>query len=148
MKRDPQLYLDDILESINLINQYLEDVTEEQFHRSTEKQDSIVRRLEIIGEATKNIPHEITKGCPRMGGYEKNTNANPQYQDGYCVEYTGDGVLNFPQSRSNFYRITVGKSTQDLQPFINKDVIITSGKFVFADKQCIANNICLLADLL
>jgi len=38
MIRDARLYLDDILDSINLINQYLEGVTEEQFHISKEKQ--------------------------------------------------------------------------------------------------------------
>ena len=66
MKRDVRLYLDDILESINLINQYLEGVTEEQFHISTEKQDSIVRRIEIIGEATKIIPIEFKEKNPNI----------------------------------------------------------------------------------
>lgn len=64
MKRDPLLFIDDILESINLINEYLQGVTEEQFHVSIEKQDSIVRRIEIIGEATKNLPDDFKEKYP------------------------------------------------------------------------------------
>lgn len=59
MIRDERLYLDDILESINLIHEYLEGVSENEFHMSREKQDSIVRRIEIIGEATKSISSEL-----------------------------------------------------------------------------------------
>ncbi len=66
MIRDARLYLDDILDSINLINQYLEGVTEEQFHISKEKQDSVVRRIEIIGEATKSVPNEFKEQNPHI----------------------------------------------------------------------------------
>ena len=61
MKKDPIVYLTHILESINLIETYLQGVTEEYFHASIEKQDLVVRRLEIIGEATKNLPDEFRK---------------------------------------------------------------------------------------
>ncbi len=61
MKRDVRLFLDDIFKSIALIETYLQEVTEEYFHTSTEKQDLIVRRLEIIGEATRHIPEEFRK---------------------------------------------------------------------------------------
>ena|SRR5258706_12776608 len=56
MKKDTTIFLNHILESIKLIEAYLKGVTEEYFHMSIEKQDLVVRRLEIIGEATKNIP--------------------------------------------------------------------------------------------
>jgi uncharacterized protein with HEPN domain len=49
------------MESINLIEIYMQGVTEEYFHTSIEKQDLVVRRLEIIGEATKNLPTEFRK---------------------------------------------------------------------------------------
>jgi len=49
------------MESINLIEMYVQGVTEEYFHTSIEKQDLVVRRLEIIGEATKNLPDEFRK---------------------------------------------------------------------------------------
>lgn len=66
MIRDVRLYLDDILASINLIEKYLEGVSDEFFHKSTEKQDLIVRRLEIIGEATRHISDDYRKQHPEI----------------------------------------------------------------------------------
>lgn len=50
------LYIENILESIDKIEEYIGKIKEEDFYRNTQLQDSILRRLEIIGEATKNIP--------------------------------------------------------------------------------------------
>ncbi len=41
-----------------MIQQYLSEVTEEEFFDSQEKQDSVIRRLGIIGEAVKNLPDD------------------------------------------------------------------------------------------
>ena len=66
MKKDPVVFLKHILESINLIETYLRGVTEENFHTSIEKQDLVVRRLEIIGEAVKNLPFDFRKKYPEI----------------------------------------------------------------------------------
>lgn len=42
-----------------MIEKYTEDKTEHDFLGSTQLQDSVIRRIEIIGEAVKNIPDEI-----------------------------------------------------------------------------------------
>lgn len=55
-KRDVGVYLDDILEYVNRIQVSIKGLTEKRFARSVDKQDAIVRRLEVIGEATKRIP--------------------------------------------------------------------------------------------
>lgn len=73
MKKDPKVYLTHILESITLLEKYLKRITQEQFYHSDEKQDLAVRRIEVIGEATKNIPDELKKQYPdipwkRMAG--------------------------------------------------------------------------------
>lgn len=39
-------------------------MTEEEFHRSSEKQDLAVRRIEVIGEATKNLPDIFRNNYP------------------------------------------------------------------------------------
>ncbi len=59
MQRDINLYLDDILESIQKIEDYTQDLTEEQFSRNTETQDAVLRRLAIIGEAVKHLPEDL-----------------------------------------------------------------------------------------
>ena len=61
MRKDPSIFLKHILESIDAIEEYLEQVDEEKFYTSREKQDLIIRRLEIIGEAAKNIPEDFRK---------------------------------------------------------------------------------------
>ena len=59
MKRDYKLFINDIKESIARIEQYLGGVLEEQFMKEEQVQDAVIRRLEIIGEASKNIPRSL-----------------------------------------------------------------------------------------
>ena len=58
-KRKPDVYLQDILESIEHIHRFLDGVSEDEFYKNVEKQDAVLRRLEIIGEAVKHLPEEI-----------------------------------------------------------------------------------------
>lgn len=64
MKRDVRVYFDDTLESIKLIQKYTANVTEDEFGKSVDIQDAVIRRLEIIGEAVKHIPVEMRKKYP------------------------------------------------------------------------------------
>ena len=66
MKKDVRPYLIDILESIEKINEYVKATTEEGFSENTQVQDAIVRRLEIMGEAVKNIPWEFKDKYPEI----------------------------------------------------------------------------------
>ena len=59
MKKDPIVFLKHILECINLIEEYSKNLSKENFKGSTELQDAIIRRLEIIGEAARNLPDEF-----------------------------------------------------------------------------------------
>jgi len=59
MKRDYKLYINDIKESIKQIEEYLKDISEEQFKKDKKLQDAVIRRIEIIGEASRNIPRAL-----------------------------------------------------------------------------------------
>ena len=59
MKRDCKLYINDIRESIKRIEEYLKNVSEEEFREDVKLQDAVIRRLEIIGEASRNIPRAL-----------------------------------------------------------------------------------------
>jgi len=59
MQKDPLIYLDDILFSIELIEKYIVGVTFASFDDSYDVQDKVLRRLEIIAEAAKKLPEEI-----------------------------------------------------------------------------------------
>ncbi len=54
-QRDELVFLEDILECIDKIAEYMNDISENDFERNIEKQDAVIRRIEIIGEATKKI---------------------------------------------------------------------------------------------
>ena len=66
MEKDPKIFLLHILESIANIEDYTADLTKGDFYDSVEKQDAIVRRLEIIGEATRNLPEGFRKSNPEV----------------------------------------------------------------------------------
>jgi len=57
--RDYKLYLKDILESLEKIEEYTLDVDEEKFIVDQKLQDAVIRRIEIIGEASHKIPRSI-----------------------------------------------------------------------------------------
>jgi len=66
MKKDPKIFLAHILESIGEIERNIQNLTEEEFLANTTIQDAIIRRLEIIGEATKNLPEPFKSEHPNI----------------------------------------------------------------------------------
>ncbi len=58
MAREIEVYLNDIFESINLIEDYVKDIDVDEFAGNIQLQDAVVRRFEIIGEAAKQIPDD------------------------------------------------------------------------------------------
>lgn len=65
-KRSPKLYLDDILTSIANVEQYTKELSFEEFVHDRKTIDAVVRNLEIIGEAAKNLPEKITAQYPKI----------------------------------------------------------------------------------
>ncbi|MDQ1240369.1 MAG: hypothetical protein QG577_2555 [Thermodesulfobacteriota bacterium] len=59
MPRDFRLYLDDILEAINQIQTYIAGFDELAFAADRKTQDAVIRNLEIIGEAARNLPATV-----------------------------------------------------------------------------------------
>ncbi len=55
MSKDVKVFIEHILESISLIEAYTSQISKEDFFKSRQIQDAVMRRLEIIGEATKSI---------------------------------------------------------------------------------------------
>lgn len=61
MKKDSGVFLAHILESIENIEKFTKNISREKFLKSVKTQDAVIRRLEIIGEATKNLPRDFRK---------------------------------------------------------------------------------------
>ncbi|NBP67200.1 MAG: DUF86 domain-containing protein [Cytophagia bacterium] len=60
------LFLRDIIESIDRIQEYIKGISASDFSENHEKQDAVIRRIEIIGEAVKNIPPNIREKYPEI----------------------------------------------------------------------------------
>lgn len=58
-KREWRLFIEDILESTGLIESYVSGMDINDFKNDRKTIDAVVRNLEIIGEASRNIPDEI-----------------------------------------------------------------------------------------
>lgn len=65
-RRDELVFLEDVLECIEKIEEYVGNLTEKEFEENSEKQDAVIRRIEIIGEAVKNISNETRKKYPNV----------------------------------------------------------------------------------
>lgn len=70
MKRDYKLYLNDMKESIKQIEEYVHNVSEESFKKEKIIQDAVIRRLEIVGEASRNIPRAVKENNKEMPWFE------------------------------------------------------------------------------
>lgn len=62
--KNPLVYLEHILESITLIERYTKNINKNKFFKYVGTQDKIIRRLEIIGEAVKNINLQVRAQYP------------------------------------------------------------------------------------
>lgn len=66
MKRAVPLLLGELLEATDLVARYAAGLTFDDFAASVEKQDAIVRRLVVMGEAVKGLPESFRARYPEV----------------------------------------------------------------------------------
>ena len=59
-----EVYLKHILDAVSDIEQFTQGISQEEFFRNKEKQYAVLRALEIIGEATKNLSSALKNIYP------------------------------------------------------------------------------------
>lgn len=59
-------YLNDIFDAAEKAESFLQDVSYAEFVQNTEKVYAVIRALEIMGEAAKQIPLEIREQAPAV----------------------------------------------------------------------------------
>ena len=64
MPRDCRIYLEDILDATRKIRAYTKGLSKTAFLQDDKTFDAVVRNLEIIGEAAKNIPDTVRVDTP------------------------------------------------------------------------------------
>lgn len=66
MLRNERFYLEDILDSCNQIMKYTTGMSLEEFSQDRKTFDAVVRNVEIIGEASKNLSSEFRNQFPAI----------------------------------------------------------------------------------
>ncbi len=66
MKRDVRLFLEDILECIDKIEEYMKGADKKAPFTESWLEDAVLHRLEIIGEAAKHVPEDFRKKYPKI----------------------------------------------------------------------------------
>ena len=66
MKRDDTVYLRHIIDAVEQIEHYTRGMSESEFLIHSMAHDAVVRQIEIIGEAARNISNDFQKSHPAL----------------------------------------------------------------------------------
>jgi uncharacterized protein with HEPN domain len=66
VSKDPIIYLTHIQDCIGKIQQYIKGMNEDDFLNNPLIQDAVIRNLEIIGEATKQLNQDFRSKYPQI----------------------------------------------------------------------------------
>jgi uncharacterized protein with HEPN domain len=66
MKETHKQYVEDILEAMDKIDRYTKGLPYEKFAQNSILVDEVIGNLEIIGEASDNIPEEVREKYPNI----------------------------------------------------------------------------------
>ncbi|MBC8446839.1 MAG: DUF86 domain-containing protein [Chloroflexi bacterium] len=59
-------YLEDILDAVERVRQFIEGMTYEQFAQDAKTVFAVIHALEIIGEAAKKVPSSVRESHPEV----------------------------------------------------------------------------------
>ena len=86
MTRDARLYLQDIVDSIEKIIKYTDNLTPEEFGINDMVIDAVVRNFEIIGEAVTHVPDDIKEKYPDVPWYKMKGMRNIMAHEYFSVD--------------------------------------------------------------
>jgi len=66
MKREVGDFIEDIIDAMDKALKFVEDISYEEFTKDDKTIFAVIRAIEIIGEAVKNIPEDIRKEYPEI----------------------------------------------------------------------------------
>ncbi len=68
-KRQYLFYLEDMLDSMEKISNYISGLELDAFRKDELIQDAVIRNFEVIGEAAKHIPDRVKNKYPKIPWY-------------------------------------------------------------------------------
>ena len=66
MKKDDSVYLRHIIDALLQIERYTDGVTYEEFLSNSLLQDGVIRQLEVMGEAARNLSEDLRNEYPTI----------------------------------------------------------------------------------
>jgi uncharacterized protein with HEPN domain len=66
MKKDDSVYLRHIIDAFLKIERYTDGVTHEEFLSNSLLQDGVIRQLEVMGEAARNLSEDLRNEYPTI----------------------------------------------------------------------------------
>ncbi len=66
MKRNIAIYIRDILENMELAEDFVKGMTYEEFVSDTKTNHAVIRCIEIMGEAAKHVPEDVRQKYPEI----------------------------------------------------------------------------------
>jgi uncharacterized protein with HEPN domain len=66
MRRNIRIYFKDILEAMESIEKFVGNMSFKEFRADDKTTSAVIRKFEIIGEATKKIPETMRKKHPKV----------------------------------------------------------------------------------
>jgi len=70
MPREPRVYLEDMAKAIQTVRNYVGTLDKAAFCADDRTVDAVVRNLEILGEAAKQVPPDLRARCPEINWRE------------------------------------------------------------------------------
>jgi uncharacterized protein with HEPN domain len=108
-KRICRMYLDDILTAVEHIFEYTQGFDFAGFKRDYKTADAVIRNLEIIGEAAKNIPDNIKEQYPDVPWDEMYSLRNRISHAYFGIDYEiiWDIIMNYlPENKLQIEKIS------------------------------------------
>ena len=107
MTKEFRDYIFDIQEAMNDIEDFIRDMSFEEFHSDKKTSNAVIRSIEIIGEAAKRVPDEV----------------RTKYQDVPWRAMSGMRDKLIHQYTSVDLEIVWVVITQDIKPIIQKIIL-------------------------
>ncbi len=95
-QRDWRLYAEDIITACSKVRRFIAGMTFEAFAADERTQDAVIRNIEIIGEAAKNIPDEVVAIVTRKA--PTSMARSPPRESVPVAGAAGSGLLGFAGS--------------------------------------------------
>ena len=99
MKRDYNFYIKDIMQSIILIEEFVEGMDYEEFLHDEKTTSAVIRKLEIIGEAAKHIPARVRQAHSKLPWNEMARMRDKLIHGYFGVDHDRGRIPQAPPSR-------------------------------------------------